>query len=44
VNKMPFKFTSDLKKVVIELGKSGLAVSDEKKLEESNKKLAGGRD
>ena len=39
VNKMPFKFTGDLKKVVIELGKSGLTASDKKKLEEANKKL-----
>ncbi len=28
VNTMPFKFTGELKKVVIELGKSGLAASD----------------
>ena len=34
VGKMPFKFTGDLKKVVIELSKSGLTASDEKKLEE----------
>jgi arylsulfatase len=40
VTKMPFKFTGDLKKVVIELGKSGLTASDEKKLEEARKKLA----
>jgi arylsulfatase len=32
VNKMPFKFTGTLKKVVIELGKSGLGFNDEKKL------------
>ena len=30
---MPFKFTGNLKKVVIELGKSGLAAGDEKTLE-----------
>jgi hypothetical protein len=36
--KMPFKFTGDLKQVVIELGKSGLTASDEKTLEELNKK------
>ena len=36
--KMPFKFTGDLMKVVIELGKSGLTASDEKILEELNKK------
>jgi len=44
VDKMPFKFTGDLKKVVIELGKSGLTASDEKQIEESNKKLAQVRD
>jgi len=38
-DKMPFKFTGVLNKVVIELGKSGLTASDEKKLEEA-KKLA----
>jgi arylsulfatase len=37
VNKMPFQFTGDLKKVVIELGKSGLTASDEKTLEEAKK-------
>lgn len=36
--KMPFKFTGTLNKVVIELGKSGLTASDEKKLDELNKK------
>jgi arylsulfatase len=40
VNKMPFKFTGTLKKVVIELGKSGLTVSDEKELEEARKLAA----
>jgi arylsulfatase len=44
VNKMPFKFTGVLKKVVIEPGKSGLTASDEKQLDESNKKLAEVRD
>jgi arylsulfatase len=39
-NKMPFKFTGVLKKVVIELGKSGLTVSDEKELEEVRKLAA----
>ena len=34
VDKMPFKFTGVLKKVVIELGKSGLGAADEKKLKE----------
>jgi arylsulfatase len=38
LNKMPFKFTGELKQVVIELGKSGLTASDEKKLDELNKK------
>jgi arylsulfatase A-like enzyme len=42
--KMPFKFTGELKKVVIELGKSGLAAGDEKKLEEANEKVAAVRD
>jgi hypothetical protein len=37
-------FTGELKKVVIELGKSGLTVSDEQALEEANKKLAVVRD
>jgi arylsulfatase A-like enzyme len=40
VNKMPFKFTGTLKKVVIELGKSGLTASDEKALEEARKLAA----
>jgi arylsulfatase len=44
VDKMPFKFTGDLKKVVIELGKSGLAASDEKQLEEAGKKVAAVRE
>jgi len=34
---MPFKFTGVLKKVAIEPGKSGLAASDEKQLEEARK-------
>jgi hypothetical protein len=44
VNKMPFTFTGNLKKVVIDLGKSGLTASDKKQLEEANKKLAEVRD
>jgi len=44
VDKMPFEFTGDLKKVVIELGKSGLTASDEKKLEQDSEKLAAVRD
>src|SRR5262249_42625609 len=34
VNKMPFKFTGVLSKVVVELGKSGVAAADEKELKE----------
>jgi arylsulfatase len=37
VDKMPFKFTGVLNKVVIELGKSGLTASDEKKVKEQAK-------
>jgi arylsulfatase len=37
---VPFKFTGDLKKVVIELGKSGLTASDAKQLEEARKLAA----
>ena len=44
VDKMPFKFTGDLKKIVIELGKSGLTAADDKALEEANQKLASVRD
>jgi arylsulfatase len=44
VDKMPFKFTGTIDKVVIITGKSGLAASDEIKLDESNKKLADVRD
>ena len=40
VDKMPFKFTGDLKKIVIELGKSGLAATDEKSLEGAKRALA----
>ena len=39
-DKMPFKFTGTLKKVVIELGKSGLTANAEKKLKEQAEKLA----
>jgi hypothetical protein len=35
VARMPFGFTGEPKKVVIELGKSGVTASDEKKLEGS---------
>ncbi len=40
VEKMPFKFTGGLKKVVIELGKSGLAAADEQQLENAKKVAA----
>ena len=40
VNKMPFKFNGNLKKVVIELGKSGVTLNDEKKLKELTDKAA----
>lgn len=43
-DKMPFKFTGILKKVVIDLGKSGLTARDEKELEELHKRLATVRD
>ena len=39
-DKMPFRFTGGLKKVVIQLGKSGLTASEERTLEESNQKVA----
>jgi arylsulfatase len=42
--KMPFKFTGVLKKVVIELGKSGLAMKDEKAIQEGFKRIAAVRD
>jgi hypothetical protein len=41
---VPFTFTGELKKVVIQLGKSGLTAGDEKHLEEADKKLAAVRD
>jgi arylsulfatase len=44
VNKMPFKFTGQLKKVVIELGKSGLAAGDREKFDKAKKALATVRD
>ena len=40
VNKMRFKFMSTLKKVVVELGKSGLAAVEEKRLDELAKQAA----
>lgn len=36
VSKMPFRFTGELKNVVVELGKTGLTASDEKKAKETN--------
>ena len=41
---MPFKFTGQLKKVVIELGKSGLAAGDREKFDKAKKALATVRD
>lgn len=41
---LPFKFTGDLKKVVVELGQSGLTAGDAPALEEANKKVAAVRD
>ena len=41
---MPFKFTGDLKKVVIELGKSGLTASDAQEIEAAQRKVAAVRD
>jgi arylsulfatase len=43
-DKMPFKFTGTLNKLVVELGKSGLTAKDEKELEEHYKRLATVRD
>jgi arylsulfatase len=40
VDKMPFKFTGALKKVVIDLGKSGLGAADEKRLKGLEEKAA----
>jgi arylsulfatase len=40
VNKMPFKFTGVLQKVVVELGKSGLAAADVKELKEKTDETA----
>ena len=42
--KMPFKFTGTLNKVVIELGKSGLAAADAPAIKAGNQKLAAVRD
>jgi hypothetical protein len=44
VGKMPFKFTGELEKVVIELGKSGITASEDGKLEQANDELAAVRD
>jgi arylsulfatase len=40
VDKMPFKFTGVLKKVVVDLGKSGLGAADQKKLRGLEQKAA----
>jgi hypothetical protein len=40
---VPFEFTGEIKKVVIELGKSGLTAAHEQKLEEA-RQLAALRD
>jgi arylsulfatase len=40
VDRMPFKFTGVLRKVVIELGKSGLGAADQKKLRGLEEKAA----
>lgn len=40
VEKMPFKFTGNLKKVVVELGKSGLAAGDQKALDDAARAVA----
>jgi len=39
VDKVPFKFTGAIKKVVVELGKSGLAASDQKELHERDRRV-----
>ena len=44
VNKMPFAFTGELTKVVVQLGKSGLTASDLEQLDEANKMLSLVRD
>lgn len=41
---MPFKFTGNLRKVVVELGKSGLTAADEDRLKEYRRALAAVRD
>jgi len=43
-NKMPFKFTGTIDKVVVELDKSGLMAADEKALEKSSKQVAAVRE
>ena len=35
VNKMPFKFTGVLKRVVVELGQNGVGAADEKELKDA---------
>jgi hypothetical protein len=41
---MPFKFTGTLNKIVIDLGKSGLAAGDDLKIKEGNKQLEAARE
>ena len=40
VDKMPFKFAGEIKKVVIELGKSGMTAGDQKQLDAATAKAA----
>ena len=40
MSKMPFEFTGTLTKVVIELGKSGLAAGDQKAIDDAARALA----
>ena len=44
VNKMPYKFTGDLKKVVVELGRSGLSASDENALKKEMERALAARE
>ena len=39
VNKMAFKFTGELKKAVIKLGKSGLAANDQRRLDDADRAI-----
>src|SRR5262249_50837379 len=44
VHKKPFTFRGDLKKVVVDLGKSGLAANDEKELKHAARRVAAVRE